>query len=44
MVDERGRKCKWWKKGGKRKYEIVTGLFSWREHHILGPWYPYLKI
>lgn len=30
-------KCKWWKKGGKIKYEITTGLISRREHHILGP-------
>jgi hypothetical protein len=22
----------WW----KIKYEIITGLFSWLEHHILG--------
>jgi hypothetical protein len=45
MVDERGEKCKWWMKGEKMqmveewrkiKYEITTGLFSLREHHILG--------
>jgi hypothetical protein len=22
--------------GKKMKYEITIGLFSWREHHILG--------
>jgi hypothetical protein len=40
MVDFwRGRKmkkCKWWKKGGKNKYEITTDLISRLEHHILG--------
>jgi hypothetical protein len=29
MVDERGEKSKWWKRGGgERKYEITTSLFS----------------
>jgi hypothetical protein len=40
MVDfwrEKIKKCKWWKKSGKIKYEITTGLMSRREHHILGP-------
>jgi hypothetical protein len=31
------KKCKWWKKGEKIKYEITIGLISRREHHILGP-------
>jgi hypothetical protein len=26
---EKIKKCKWWKKGGKIKYEITAGLMSW---------------
>jgi hypothetical protein len=40
MLDERGRDEKsnmqMVKEGQKMKYEITTGLFSQREHHILG--------
>jgi hypothetical protein len=40
MVDflrgRKSKKCKWWKKGGKIKYEITIGLISRREHHISG--------
>jgi hypothetical protein len=36
MVDEKGEKMQMVEKGCKRKYEITTGLFSWRERHILG--------
>jgi hypothetical protein len=32
---ENKKKCKWWKKGRKIKYEITTGLISQRERHIL---------
>jgi hypothetical protein len=39
MVDERGEikiKYAMVEKGWKMICEITTGLFSWREHHILG--------
>jgi hypothetical protein len=36
MVDERGEKMQMMEEGRKRKHEITTGLFSRREHHILG--------
>jgi hypothetical protein len=40
MVDERERDKKlnmqMVEEGRKIKYEITAGLFSWREHHILG--------
>jgi hypothetical protein len=36
MVDERGEKMQMVEEGRKRKYEITNGLFSQREHHILG--------
>jgi hypothetical protein len=40
MVDERERDKKlnmqMVEEGRKIKYEITTGLFSWRECHILG--------
>jgi hypothetical protein len=36
MVDERGEKMQMVEEGRKRKYEITTGLFSRRGHHILG--------
>jgi hypothetical protein len=40
MVDERGRDKKsnmqMVEEGRKMKYEITTGVFSWREHHIFG--------
>jgi hypothetical protein len=36
MVDEGGGGMKMMEEGWKRKYEITTGLFSRREHHILG--------
>jgi hypothetical protein len=36
MVDERGENMQMVEEGQKRKYEITTGLFSRREHHILG--------
>jgi hypothetical protein len=36
MVDERGEKMQMVEEGWKMKYEITTGLFSRREHHILG--------
>jgi hypothetical protein len=40
MVDERGRDEKsnmqMVEEGRKMKCEITTGLFSWREHYVLG--------
>jgi hypothetical protein len=36
MVDERGEKMQMMEEGRKRKFERTTGLFSRREHHILG--------
>jgi hypothetical protein len=36
MMDERGEKMQMVEEGWKRRHEITTGLFSWREHHILG--------
>jgi hypothetical protein len=40
MVDERGRDKKsnmqMVEEGRKMKYEITTGVFSWREYHIFG--------
>jgi hypothetical protein len=39
MVDEREREklnTQMVEEGWKIKYEITTGLFSWRERHILG--------
>jgi hypothetical protein len=36
MVDEGGEKMQTVEEGQKRKHEITTGLFSRREHHILG--------
>jgi hypothetical protein len=36
MVDERGEKMQMVGEGQKRKYEITTSLFSWRERLILG--------
>jgi hypothetical protein len=36
MVDERGEKMQMVEEGWKMNYEITTGLFSWRECHILG--------
>jgi hypothetical protein len=36
MVDEKGEKMQMVEEWCKRKYEITTGLFSWRERHILG--------
>jgi hypothetical protein len=50
MVDERGRDKNQICNGGRRrkmKCKITTGLFSRREHHILGMWARpslYLKI
>jgi hypothetical protein len=35
MVDERGEKMQMVEEGQKRKYEIITSLFSQWEHHIL---------
>jgi hypothetical protein len=29
------KKCKWWKKGGKNKYEITTGFITRQEHRVL---------
>jgi hypothetical protein len=37
MVDEWGEKIQMVEEGWKRKYEITNNLFSWLEHHILGP-------
>jgi hypothetical protein len=36
MVDERGEKMQMVEEGQKRKYEITAGLYSRREHPILG--------
>jgi hypothetical protein len=51
LVDEKERDKKlnmqMVEEGQKIKYEITTGLFFRREHHILGLWArpsPYLKI
>jgi hypothetical protein len=35
MVDEREREMQMVEEGRKMKFEITTGLFSRREHHIL---------
>jgi hypothetical protein len=34
---EKIKKSKWWKNGGKIKYDITISLISPREDHILGP-------
>jgi hypothetical protein len=36
MADERRREVQMVEEGRKMKYEITTGLFSRREHHIFG--------